>query len=329
MIRFATIGTSAIVDRFLEAAALCEGLVHTAVFSRKKETAKAFAKKHGAEFIYTDLKELAESSDIDAVYIASPNSCHCEQAVEMLKHGKHVLCEKPAASNAAELQRMRAAAENGQAVLLEAMRSVYDPGFQAIEANLYRLGKIRSVSFRFCQYSSRYDNFRKGIIENAFRSELSNGALMDIGVYCVHPLVRLFGMPEKIEGASVFLENGVDGMGTILAQYPGWQAVLQYSKITSGYTESEVQGENGSMQIDRIADTRKITIHERTGRRDVILIPKEENNMVYEIREWLRLIENSQEDEKSKIYEEASGNEMQFLDLAREKMGIRFPADVS
>ena len=114
-----------------------------------------------------------------------------------------------------------------------------------------------------------------------------------------------------------------------MAQYPGWQAVLQYSKITSGYTESEVQGENGSMQIDRIADTRKITIHERTGRRDVILIPKEENNMVYEIREWLRLIENSQEDEKSKIYEEASGNEMQFLDLAREKMGIRFPADVS
>ena len=69
MIRFATIGTSAIVDRFLEAAALCEGLVHTAVFSRKKETAKAFAKKHGAEFIYTDLKELAESSDIDAVLL--------------------------------------------------------------------------------------------------------------------------------------------------------------------------------------------------------------------------------------------------------------------
>ena len=53
----------------------------------------------------------------------------------------------------------------------------------------------------------------------------------------------------------------------------------------------------------------------------MILIPKEENNMVYEIREWLRLIENSQEDEKSKIYEEASGNEMQFLDLARGKDG--------
>ena len=148
MIRFATIGTSAIVDRFLEAAALCEGLVHTADFQERRRQ-QAFAKKARSRVIYTDLKELAESSDIDAVYIASPNSCHCEQAVEMLKHGKHVLCEKPAASNAAELQRMRAAAENGQAVLLEAMRSVYDPGFQAIEANLYRLGKIRSVSFRF------------------------------------------------------------------------------------------------------------------------------------------------------------------------------------
>ena len=245
MIRFATIGTSAIVDRFLEAAALCEGLVHTAVFSRKKETAKAFAKKHGAEFIYTDLKELAESSDIDAVYIASPNSCHCEQAVEMLKHGKHVLCEKPAASNAAELQRMRAAAENGQAVLLEAMRSVYDPGFQAIEANLYRLGKIRSVSFRFCQYSSRYDNFRKGIIENAFRPELSNGALMDIGVYCVHPLVRLFGMPEKIEGASVFLENGVDG------REPSWRSIRAGRQFCS----------IPKLQVD----IRKVRFREKTG----------------------------------------------------------------
>ena len=293
------------------------------------ERAKAAVEKYGCGIAVEDYHRVLEDPEVEAISVCTPNRMHAIIAIDAMRAGKHVLCEKPAASNAAELQRMRAAAENGQAVLLEAMRSVYDPGFQAIEANLYRLGKIRSVSFRFCQYSSRYDNFRKGIIENAFRPELSNGALMDIGVYCVHPLVRLFGMPEKIEGASVFLENGVDGMGTILAQYPGWQAVLQYSKITSGYTESEVQGENGSMQIDRIADTRKITIHERTGRRDVILIPKEENNMVYEIREWLRLIENSQEDEKSKIYEEASGNEMQFLDLAREKMGIRFPADVS
>ena len=327
-LKIGIIGTNFISDDFCDAAAQVDGIELYAVYSRSADTGNHFAERHNIPTVFTDYEQFLDSP-IDAVYVASPNFAHCSQSIKAMEKKKHVLCEKPAASNAAELQRMRAAAENGQAVLLEAMRSVYDPGFQAIEANLYRLGKIRSVSFRFCQYSSRYDNFRKGIIENAFRPELSNGALMDIGVYCVHPLVRLFGMPEKIEGASVFLENGVDGMGTILAQYPGWQAVLQYSKITSGYTESEVQGENGSMQIDRIADTRKITIHERTGRRDVILIPKEENNMVYEIREWLRLIENSQEDEKSKIYEEASGNEMQFLDLAREKMGIRFPADVS
>ena len=63
MIRFATIGTSAIVDRFLEAAALCEGLVHTAVFSRKKETAKAIAKSTEQSLFIQNLKELAESSD--------------------------------------------------------------------------------------------------------------------------------------------------------------------------------------------------------------------------------------------------------------------------
>ena len=240
-LKIGIIGTNFISDDFCDAAAQVDGIELYAVYSRSADTGNHFAERHNIPTVFTDYEQFLDSP-IDAVYVASPNFAHCSQSIKAMEKKKHVLCEKPAASNAAELQRMRAAAENGQAVLLEAMRSVYDPGFQAIEANLYRLGKIRSVSFRFCQYSSRYDNFRKGIIENAFRPELSNGALMDIGVYCVHPLVRLFGMPEKIEGASVFLENGVDGMGTILAQYPGWQAVLQYSKITSGYTESEVQG---------------------------------------------------------------------------------------
>lgn len=76
---------------------------------------------------------------------------------------------------------MRKAALENQAVLLEAMRSVYSPGFQAVRENLHKLGKIRRVSFQYCQYSRRYDNFKKGIIENAFNPALSNGALMDIG----------------------------------------------------------------------------------------------------------------------------------------------------
>ncbi len=102
---------------------------------------------------------------------------------------------------------------------------------------------------------------------------------------------------------------------------PSWRSIragrqfCSISKITSGYTESEVQGEKREY-ADSIGsqDTRKITIHERTGRRDVILGPKRMRIIWYlDIRGMAAVCSrNSQEDEKSKIYEEASGNEMQF-----------------
>jgi predicted dehydrogenase len=76
-----------------------------------------------------------------------------------------------------ELEKMLKAAEDNGVILLEAMRSVFDLGFKAIEDNINKLGAIRRITFQYCQYSSRYDNFKKGIIENAFNPIFSNGYL--------------------------------------------------------------------------------------------------------------------------------------------------------
>lgn len=327
MLRFATIGTNFITDRFLEAAQKVEGLVHEAVYSRQRESGERFARKYGVEKCYTSLQEMAEDPQIEAVYIASPNAFHFEQAVLMMEHGKHVLCEKPAASNLRELEKMRETAQKNHVIFLEAMRSVYGPGLDEIENHLAELGTIRKVQFSFCQYSSRYDKFKNGIIENAFNPQLSNGALMDIGVYCVHPLVRLFGRPEVVEGHSIFLENGVDGAGVVLAGYPGMQAVLNYSKITDSPSGGEIQGEEGIMWIDRIEDTRKILIQKRNGEKKEILIEKEKNNMYYEVYTWKELVESADEKRADEAYVKYSAMELEFMDLARKKMGIRFPAD--
>lgn len=89
------------------------------------------------------------------------------------------------------------AAKENQVVFMEAMKSVHTPGFKAMKEHLPKLGTVRRATIQYCQYSSRYDKFKNGIIENAFKPELSNGAIMDIGVYCVHFLAALFGMPEK------------------------------------------------------------------------------------------------------------------------------------
>ena len=130
MVRFAVIGTSAITTRFLEAlAAAGQGAVLQAVYSRTKQRAQAFGAQYGAKAYYDSLQALAADKNVDAVYIASPNSLHCAQALCMLRAGKHVLCEKPMAATAQQARQMFRAAEENGVVLMEAMRSLYTPGF--------------------------------------------------------------------------------------------------------------------------------------------------------------------------------------------------------
>ena len=323
-INFGVIGTNVITERFLEAGKDAEGFCLRGVYSRSREKAVDFARKHGADLAFDSLEDMASCKEIDAVYVASPNSLHASQSIQMRKNGKHVLCEKPIASNQREFEEMKKVALEKRRILLEAMRSVYSPGFQAIRENLHKLGKIRRVSFQYCQYSRRYDNFKKGIIENAFNPALSNGALMDIGVYCVHPLVSLFGKPEKVISSSLKLSNGIDGAGTILTEYPDFQGELLYSKITDSRVPSQIQGEEGSLVIREIPDPQEVVLYYRDGRTETLEIPRTENNMVYEIREFLRLI---REKRYSHEYLENSQMEIELMDEVRRQQKIFFPAD--
>lgn len=93
MIRFATIGTNWITEAFIRAAKQVPSFHLQAVYSRQQETANAFAEKTGATETFTNLHELAASKNVDAVYIASPNAFHAEQAITLMNHGKHVICE--------------------------------------------------------------------------------------------------------------------------------------------------------------------------------------------------------------------------------------------
>ena len=323
-INFGVIGTNVITERFLEAGKDAEGFCLRGVYSRSREKAVDFARKHGADLAFDSLEDMDSCKEIDAVYVASPNSLHASQSIQMLKGGKHVLCEKPIASNQREFEEMKKVALENRRVLLEAMRSVYSPGFQAIRENLHKLGKIRRVSFQYCQYSRRYDNFKKGIIENAFNPALSNGALMDIGVYCVHPLVSLFGKPEKVISSSLKLSNGIDGAGTILTEYPDFQGELLYSKITDSRVPSQIQGEEGSLVIREIPDPQEVVLYYRDGSNETLEIPRTENNMDYEIREFLRLI---REKRYSHEYLENSQMEIELMDEVRRQQKIFFPAD--
>lgn len=315
--KIAIIGTGKITDRFIDAAKGQDIRLH-AVMSRSAEKGRIYADSRGIEQVFTDIDSLA-GSDIDAAYIASPNSCHAPQAIALLERGKHVLCEKPLTASYEDGMKMFAAADRGHAVLLEALRSV-DLGFYKLRELIPTIGRVRRVQFVMDQYSSRYDNYKRGIIENAFDPTLANAALMDIGVYCVGPLVRLFGEPDSVTAESVFLPNNMEGIGTAILRYPGILAEVQYSKITKGCLPSQIQGEAGTLIIDAIEDIRRIERVMRDGSREEFIIDKRENNMYYEVETFINLVKTNTDEP----YRTWSLTEMKVMDMIRRSAGIEF-----
>lgn len=318
--KIGVIGSNFVSDWLCEAVQATGDFVLAAMYSRSQETGNAFAAKYGIPVVYTDMEAFL-SSDLDAVYIASPNFCHASQSMDALRHGKHVLCEKPVATSMAEWKAMQQAAFENDRVLLEAMRPAFEPALAFVQENLNQLGTIRRAVFEFCQYSSRYDRFKNGEILNAFNPAYGNAAIMDIGVYAVHVCAMLFGRPLDVQSQSVMLHNGMEGMGTIFMPYDGFQAQIVYAKIIDSVTPSIITGENGSIMINKLSVPSEITIKMRGKDPEVFHFDAEPNNMIHQVRVFADLIRRGDVHHK---YQDVSEIEMEILDTVREQNGIVF-----
>ncbi len=362
MLRIATIGTSAITESFIEAIDAAPEACFAGTLSRSEERARAFSEEHGGNCFFTSIEDLAASAEVDAVYIGSPNACHHDQALACIRGGKHVLVEKPFCATEAEALEVFRAAEAANVVALEAMRPLHDRALWVIEDALGELGRIRRASFRFGKYSSRYDEVLAGRATNIFDCNMASGALMDIGVYTVEPMVEIFGMPQTLTCAGALLGeetqatcNGpIDGAGTILAGFGTAEVELSYSKITNDLLPSQIEGELGTLTVDRIATPGKATVSRRvlpeereggTGYSDIDVIarelelPQSNNSMEYELADFICAIENApkQDDEiwaapanERRVlghYRDVTLVSLRVMDAARAQMGVRFPAD--
>ena len=324
--RFGTIGTNFISREFRKAGEKLESFSLAVVYSRTMETARAFA---GEDAIAcTDsLQELASREDVDAVYIASPNKFHYEQAAQMLRAGKHVLLEKPACPDAASFARLTALARENGVVLLEAMRSAFTPGFRALREAVAKVGKVRRVSFTYCQYSSRYDAYKRGVVENAFNPAFCNGSLMDIGVYCVHTLVALCGLPKEMAAVANRLDNGLDSQGSVLCRYGDMVADLSWSKVADSRRDNEIQGEEGTLLIDSITNPKKIVLVGRDKRRQTLYSDPDEEffGMDHEIRAFMdfaaRCTDGARPWEEFNLITEQT---LSLMDAIRRQTGIDF-----
>ncbi len=334
-VRFGVVGTNFITDWVIAGAREDSRFELTAVCSRTKERGEEFAAKHNIPHIFTSIEEMAASDKVDAIYIATPNCTHAQYSTICMQHGKHVLCEKPLASNAKEAREMVAVAKRHGVTLMEAMKSTLAPAFRSVQENLHRIGTPRRYFASFCQYSSRYDKFKEGIVLNTFRPELSNGALMDIGVYTIYPLVVLFGRPQAIEAQGIILSSGADGQGAANLKYEGMNATILYSKIANSMLPSEIEGENGNIVIDRIQTPTEVLFyprqapasgHEVRSTGETLHIADHHNEYYHEIKEFIDLIEQGLPESKINSHDTSIAT-LEIMDEVRRQLGVHYPAD--
>ena len=309
MVRFGIVGTGRISDWILKGAVTEPRFKAVAVCSRSEDTAIAFIRKHPEAFdedalAFTSVEDMARCDKVDAIYIGTPNSTHCAYTLTCLKHGKHVLCEKPLGCSEAEVREMTAASGKYGAALMEAMISTLNPNFRAAVARIPEIGRIRLFRAGYCQYSTRYDALKEGIVSNSFNPQMGGGALEDIGVYTTFPAAALFGEPEGVSASFDTMPSAFGNItlqGNILLSYPGMGAVLSFSKTADSLTETEICGEKGNIILDNIHNCRKaeFAAHNApsagrgpTATRELIREGLEMDDYHYEFKEFIDVVES-------------------------------------
>lgn len=294
MIKYGVIGSGWIAESFVEGAQTVDGMCFAAMYSRTKEKGEEFAKKFGCDTVYTDLKEFAKS-DIDAVYIASPNSLHYSQSKLMLENGKHVLCEKPITITPDEFEELFSLAQSKNLIYTEAIMMMHSPLKDKVKKALGKVGKITTAHFDFSQLSSKYKALKNGENPNVFNPEMKTGCLRDLGIYCYYPAVEFFGLPEKISSRAGFIETGADGYGTAVLDYPDKQITLTYSKIGQDYLGSQIFGDEGTITIESISKLTGVKIHFADGRTEEVTGEVDKHIlMAYEAENFYKFITDSE-----------------------------------
>ena len=182
--------------------------VLSAVASRDADRANAFAREHGIPRAYGSYEDLIDDPDIDALYIPLPNSLHRDWVIHAVRAGKHVLCEKPLALNAADCFEMAAAAEEAGGKLMEAFMYRFHPRIERVvdmirDGHIGEIGAVRST-FTFRLRSP--DNIR-------LDPSLGGGSLLDAGCYCVNVSRTIVGEEAALGPSDGSVDRARRGRG--------------------------------------------------------------------------------------------------------------------
>ena len=206
-IAWGILGTGNIARQFCKGVKTCERGMLMAVGSRSAGPAAEFAGQFGVLKSYPTYEQVIKDRQVDVVYVSLPNSMHHEWTIRALEAGKHVLCEKPLASNEAEAREMFAAARSSGKTLVEAFMYRAHPQTREVMEKIRggAIGDVKLIRSSFCYRSNRIEgNIR-------FDPALAGGALMDIGCYCINFSRMIAGADVvDVHASGTLHDRGVD-----------------------------------------------------------------------------------------------------------------------
>lgn len=263
-LKWAVLGTGSIAATFAEDIKRTGNAELAAVCSRTQEAAAAFSQRFGGLRIIPGIDVLATDPLIDAVYLATPNTAHFEQAHALINAGKPVLIEKPLTMTAAQARALADLSAQQQCFAMEGMWPLFLPAFARLQELLASntIGTITAVRAELAYAKAVDGNSR------FFSKALGGGALLDLGVYPIAVTLALFGSPRKITGQWQQASTGVDMAAAIDLGYDGFNAVLSCGFDRTGNNRFVIEGSTGSLVIDgpflratRIILTRNRMVH--------------------------------------------------------------------
>ncbi len=216
-LRVGTLGAAKIAPMALiRPAQKTSGVSVMAVAARDRSRAEKFARQHGIEKVHAGYDALLADPEIDAIYNPLPNGLHAEWTLRALDAGKHVLCEKPFTSNAAEAQRVHEAAETSGRIVMEAFHYRYHPLAQRLR-DLVASGELGAPRFieTWMYIPLPFPN------DIRYRLDLAGGATMDTGCYAIHLARTITGEePEVLSATAKLASEGVDRAMTAEVRFP-------------------------------------------------------------------------------------------------------------
>ncbi len=234
------------------AASMCEALRTlpdaeiVAVGSRTQDAADTFAERFGIPRSHGSYQALWDDTGVDIVYIASPHSHHHTMTIAALDAGKHVLCEKAFALNAAQAREMVACAERNDRFLMEAMWTWFIPAVADIRRRVLagEIGELKVVEANFgiavTDPSGRHR-----------RIDLAGGAMLDVGIYPVTFARYLAGDPVEAKVSGSLGDTGVDAtVGGVVTYASGALGVFHTSLDMATSLRASVYGTRGRIDVD-------------------------------------------------------------------------------